>query len=165
MKSYAEIAEHLESDGALRDFYIESTSAGDWDRLIAHIRTMAVRYECSYNGYSVPLPTRFSDIQAMQLTDMPVLHVTVAGAVVNCHFFCAEELEMDFRPEDFRNPNKWGELLVFLQSVVDVIGKEGIITMENCKAAVIDRLEPRRKAEPAARPYGSPAAGSPSGQP
>jgi len=162
MKPYDQIADDLISDGALRDFYIESTSSDDWDNLLVCLPRIATRYEFSYKGSSATKPTRFADIQAMQVDDMPVLHVTIADAVVNCHFFCADEIEMDFRPEDFRSPPKWKELLAYLQAVVDAVGKPGMITMENAKCAVIDRLEPRQKAEPGGRGYGSPVARSPS---
>jgi hypothetical protein len=39
--------------------------------------------------------------------------------------------------------------------VVNVVGKPGIITMENWKDTVIDRLEPKQTAEPAASGYGA----------
>ncbi len=164
MRTFARIAKHLESDGALRDFYIESTSPDDWARLLAAIPSIATRYQFTHKGCSPVLPRTFADIQNMQKEDPTTLHITIADAVVNCHFFCQDEIEMDFRPQDFRSPAKWGQLTNFLQKVVNIVGKPGLITMENDKAAVIERLESEQKAEQSPPPYGSPAAGSPTGE-
>ena len=147
MRRYGDIVEYLESDGALRDFYIEATSSDDWNRLLAAIPSIAPKHEFTHKGCSTLLPRSLADIENMQKEDPTTLHITIADAVVNCHFFCQDEIEMDFRPEDFRNPVKWEQLTAFLQKVVNVVGKPGIITMENWKDTVIDRLEPKQKAE------------------
>jgi hypothetical protein len=69
--------------------------------------------------------------------------IPIAGADVNCHFFCEEQIEMDFRPEDYRTPQRWSALSDFFQGIVDVIGKRGFVTFENAEDDIIEVFEPR----------------------
>jgi hypothetical protein len=71
------------------------------------------------------------------------LSIPVAGAYVNCHFFCEEQIEMDFRPEDYRTFERWSGLCEFFRGIVYAVGKPGIITHENAENDVIERFEPK----------------------
>jgi hypothetical protein len=58
-------------------------------------------------------------------------------------FFCEEQIDFDFRPENYRTLDRWSALCEFFQEIVNVVGKSGVITHENTKDHVIDRFEPR----------------------
>ena len=97
------------------------------------------------------------DIEVIRAEACPCVNIPVARAYVCCHFFCSEEIEFDFRPEDFRTPETWAALSKFLQDIVETVGKRGVVTYENAPDDVIEIFEPRQKVEPCAPPDGGPA--------
>jgi len=157
-REFQEITEAFRSDGALRDFYIQDTSKADWNVVLRRVRRM-LRAGCfTVDGEDRELPTTFEEIERIHAEECPCLNIPVAGAYVCCHFFCAEEIEFDFRPEDYRTPEAWSALSEFLQDIVDTVAKPGIVTYENAPDDVIERFEPKRRVEPCAAPNGGPTA-------
>lgn len=144
-RPFAEIVDDLRSDGGLRDFYIHNTNRSDWNALLRHLRSRLHEGCFQVDGLPRQLPETFEAIEEIWLHACPCVSIPVAGSYVNCHFFCDHEIELDFRPEDFRTPELWSALLGFLQELVDVIGKPGVITYENHPSEIIERLERGRR--------------------
>jgi hypothetical protein len=144
---FKEIADDLRSDGGLRDFYIRAANRADWNTVLRRMRSNREAAYFTVDGESRELPQQFEVIERLRQEASLCWSILVAGAYVNCHFFWDEEIEFDFRPEDFCTPERWSALCAFFQEIVDVVGKSGIITYENGKNDVIDRFEPRTKVE------------------
>jgi hypothetical protein len=157
-REFQEITEAFRSDGALRDFYIHHTNPADWNVVLRRVKGMLEDGCFTVDGESRELPATFDEVERIRAKAKPCLSIPVAGAYVCSHFFCAEEIEFDFRPEDYRTPETWSMLAVFLQNIVDAVAKPGVVTYENAGDDVIVRFEPKRKIEPYAAPNGGPVA-------
>jgi hypothetical protein len=142
-RKFQDIADDLRPDGALRDFYIHNTNHTDWNAALCRVRGGLEANCFTVDGEIRELPPSFEAIEQIRAYANPCLSIPIAGANVNCHFFCAEEIEMDFRPEDYHALDLWAALCAFFQGIVDAVGKPGIITFENAEDAVIERFEPR----------------------
>src|ERR1700733_8246444 len=130
---FKEIADDLRSDGALRDFYIHAANRADWNAVLRRVRSNREADCFTVDGESQELPQSFEAIESLRQMANPCLSILVDGAFVNCHFFLDEEIEFDFRPEDFRTPGRWSALCGFFQELVDLVGKPGVITHENAE--------------------------------
>ena len=145
---FQKIAEAFRSDGSLRDFYIHETNPADWNVVLRRVRTMLEDGCFTVDGQSQDLPATFEEVEMIRAEASPCLSIPVAGAYVNCHFFCDAQIEFDFRPEDYRTPEMWSALSLFLQEIVDSVAKPGVVTYENAEDDVIVKFEPKLKAEP-----------------
>jgi hypothetical protein len=139
---FKEIADDLRSDGTLRDFCICTANRADWNAVLRRVRSNRKADRFTVDGESRELPQSYEAIERLRQKANPFLNILVDGAYVNCHFFWDEEIELDFRPEDFSTPERWAALCRFFQEIVDVIGKSGVITHENARDDVIDRFGP-----------------------
>ncbi|HWX20393.1 MAG TPA: hypothetical protein VN578_10885 [Candidatus Binatia bacterium] len=146
-RQFQDIVPDLASDGSLRDFYVFGASAFHWNRFLGFVR-LSIRDDCFRVDTQVsPLPSTFEDIFALRATASPCLSVPVGDGFLCCHFFSDSEIELDFRPEDYRTPPRWAALCAFLQDLVDIVGLPGIVTPENQETEVIERFEPRGRGE------------------
>lgn len=144
-REFKVIADDLHSDGALREFYIRNANRADWDAILKRVNRNWKAYDFSVDGEARELPLSFETIEHLRREANPLLSIQIAEAYVNCHFFGDEEIEFDFRPEDFRTPERWVKLCEFFQDMVDAVGKSGIVTYENMPREVIDNFEPSAK--------------------
>jgi hypothetical protein len=146
-RNFLESADALRSDGAFRDFYVHNTSRGDWNAVLHQMRSKLEAGCFTVDGDSRDLPQTFEEIEQIRAQGCPCLSIPVAGAYVCCHFFCHDQIELNFRPEDYRTPERWSELSGFLQSIVDTVAKPGVVTYENVEDDVIETFEPTRNVE------------------
>src|SRR5262245_27868609 len=152
MRPFHEIADAFQSDGALRDFYIRRADVSDWNAILQHLQWRLKDGCFTVDGVSQELPSTFEEIETIRAQANPCLSILVGGAHVCCHFFNRDTVEFDFRPEDYRTPEAWSELSVFLQDIVDTVTKPGDVTYENAENDVIVRFQPGIQVEPFAPP-------------
>jgi hypothetical protein len=100
-REFKEVTDDLRSDGALRDFYIRAANRADWNAVLCRVRRNWKANRFTVDGESRELPQSFEAIERLRQKANPCLNILVDGAYVNCHFFWHEEIEFDFRPEDF----------------------------------------------------------------
>ena len=131
MKPFSEIESSLQRDGSLRDFYIHNTTSNDWNQLLQFV-TPHLEDDCFLiDSKPTEMPNDYHQIDEIHKTASPLLSIPVAGKYLNCHFFCEEIIELDFWPYDFCDPDRWSELSLFFQQIVNLIQKPGIVTFEN----------------------------------
>ncbi len=70
------------------------------------------------------------------------LSVRFAGVLANCHFFTPEEVEFDIDPRDVTGQEQLDALFAFMRCLVSAVGKEAILTAENCPDIVVFRVRP-----------------------
>jgi hypothetical protein len=141
-RSFAEIFPELERDGALRDFYIPDTDIGDWNKLLEWVAPL-LESDCFYVDSKVSeFPKSFTEIEKIRESASPLLSIPVADSYLNCHFFHFSEIELDFWPQDYQSEYGWTRLCGFLQDLVDLIGKRGIVAHENSQDEVIEEFKP-----------------------
>lgn len=141
-RDFEAILDDLQSDGGLRDFYILNANRSDWNAFLAFVQSKLEVTSYTVDAESQALPATFEAIEQIHASGAPCLAISVADAVVCCHFFWVAEIELDFRPEDYRTRERWLALCEFFQAIVDAVGKPGVITFENAQNDVIEKFEP-----------------------
>jgi hypothetical protein len=66
-----------------------------------------------------------------------VLALDVAGVQVNCHFFTAEEIELDLDPREVVDEESFQAVTALLLELGRLLGKRSILTYENSQDALV----------------------------
>lgn len=139
---YADAKEYLYSDGSWRDVYAFDTNLEDLDRFLAFVRPLLTQDSFSVNGEPSDLPMRYSKILETRNEYSCLLGIPVGQSTLNCHFFEAWHLELDFVPKEYDNEQCWEALDDFLKKLSAAIGKEVVMTPENSPDEVYIRYKP-----------------------
>ena len=139
--TFSEVTAVLQRDGTLRDFHIFNTTRSDWNAVLRWGSERLTESRFLRDGTPFPLPGSIEEIAEIRNEAALCWQISVAGAYVHCYFFCDEQIELDFWPEDFNTPERWSALCKFFQSIVDLVGKAGVVTYENVEEDVIARFE------------------------
>jgi hypothetical protein len=136
------LREELQPDGALRDIYVRGADEQLWDRFLVALPESPYRWRLTHGEESVAKPlSRFSDLQFRE-TDRALLHVMLAPALIlACHFFSAEEIELDVVPNDLQSDEAVGLLIDFMRWLGRVVNRPVVLTHENRRDDVILRIE------------------------
>jgi hypothetical protein len=130
-------------DGSLRDIYVRGTSADDWQKLITFLKFGKYKITYELDSVESPLPTDFSDIQKYMGEEAQLLSIYIEDVRLNCHFFWAEEIELDLLPNEVDTEEKAETILRFMMEVGRLLGKEVILTPENGQEYVMVRYDPK----------------------
>lgn len=117
-----------ERDGSLRDIYVQYTEAVHWNRF----DQLLSQYPCSYtfDGVAAPFPGAQSVLANGE--DSHVLSILLKGPVkVCCHFFIAEQLELDISPKEITGAIEHDEVLSFVEDLAEALELSADITPEN----------------------------------
>ena len=110
-----------------------------FDQLLSH-------YECSYtfNGVVAPFPGSQSALSNRDgshvlsiLLDVPV--------EICCHFFIAEQLELDISPKEVSGPSEHEEVLSFVENLAEALELSADITPENSEQTPFLTYVPQTK--------------------
>ena len=142
-REFSDVLQDLQSDGGLRDFYIRDANRADWNAFLRRVKEESAAVSFTVDGEVRELPGAFEAIEQIRAEAAPSLSVRVADSLVCCHFFCDAEIELDFRPKDYRTPERCAALCNFFQAIVDGVGKPGIVSFENVPTDVIEEFHPR----------------------
>lgn len=125
---FHDIAELWESDGSLRDVYVQGTEAVHWDRFDQLLK----QYECTYSfdGVALPFPGSRSILANRK---GPHLLSILPGdpVVICCHFFIPEQLELDISPREVTGPLQHEQILSFIENLAEALQLPVDITPEN----------------------------------
>lgn len=139
---FDEVAGLWERDGSLRDIYVQNTDAVHWrrfDQLLSH-------YECSYtfDGLVAPFPGSHSALENREGSH--VLSIFLNGPVqICCHFFIAEQLELDISPMEITRSTEHEEVLSFVENLVAALELPADITPENSEQTPFLTYEPKSR--------------------
>jgi hypothetical protein len=116
-----------ESDGSLRDVYIQDVTLADWTALL----TLAAEHphKHSFGGQECPLPdieTIFKDSGHAHL-----LRVFVGEVAINCDFFIPTEIELDIDPRHVQTAEDHLNVLAFLEQLSTATMKNLAVTAES----------------------------------
>ncbi|MDT7836906.1 hypothetical protein [Aquabacterium sp. OR-4] len=114
-------------DGSLRDIYVFSTIASDWDALLVLAQTYPHEYTQDGIPHSLPAAAAlFRDREHSHLLSI------LTGAVrINCHFFVPEEIELDIDPWEVIDQEKHVAVLQFVERLAQATRKDAVVTPEN----------------------------------
>lgn len=135
------IAAGFEPDDSLRDVYVHGTSLADWQHVLDALRGWTPAPTFTLDGEQAALPETVEEIFQFQKTQKPMLSLLLGGAILNCHFFCAEEIEFDLDPAEV-GPTQAEALTTFMRVLGEAANKPVVLTMENSPEAVVFRYRP-----------------------
>jgi hypothetical protein len=129
-------------DGTWRDLYILNTEVHDWQRLLDHLHKNTDQLTFTIDGTPLALPSTMDAIFAVYEYASPLLCITLDHVQVNCHFFCAEQIEFDIDPRDITDADTFALVLNFMADVGKTLSKEVRLTPENMQEYVLLRYNP-----------------------
>jgi hypothetical protein len=125
---FHDVAGLWESDGSLRDIYVQNTEAVHWDRF----DRLLSQYECSYthDGVAAPFPGSHSVLGNREGSHM--LSILLDGPVaICCHFFIAEQLELDISPREVTGPVEHDEMLSFVANLSEALLQTSLLKTQS----------------------------------
>lgn len=135
----------FEFDGSWRDIYLFNTSTADWQKMLTALRTspyLATFPECSPQA---GLPDSFLDAEqifSQENGKRPLLQVEAGSFQANCHFFSSTDIEFDIDPRQITGQRDLDDLIRFMKWLAQAVGREVLLTLENCPDAVILKVFP-----------------------
>lgn len=128
--NFHEVAGLWECDGSLRDIYVQDTEAVHWNRF----DQLLSQYECLYTFDGVVAPFPGSHIALGNREGSHLLSILLGGPVeICCHFFIAEQLELDISPKEITSQLAHEEVLSFVENLADALELSADITPENAE--------------------------------
>lgn len=82
------------------------------------------------DGEEAALPQQAITIFLLRESESPLLAINRQGLLIHCHFFWPGEIEFDIDPREVTSEDRFSELVAFMKSVSDAVGKEFIMTHE-----------------------------------
>jgi len=149
------VCAEFEFDGSWRDIYVFETTHVDWTRLLRWLGQSAYPVTYTQGGEQVELPLEAAEAFPLAGQCDRLLSVNVAGAVLNAHFFDESEIEFDLDPREITSQHELDGLLGFLRGLANIVGKDAVMTPENCPRGVIFRARPGDAASEYTRPTGA----------
>jgi hypothetical protein len=118
-------------DGSLRDIYVHRTTIADWQWLLDRANSLGARY--TFDGLAVALPSAvdiFNDRSGSHL-----LHFHFGDVSLHCHFFIADEIEIDVQPQEVQSEEQHRAVFRFVAELATALAKPASITPENSPEA------------------------------
>lgn len=125
--SLTEIPGLWETDGSLRDIYVENTMSGDWFLFLEHARAWDGAY--TFQGKPAAWPSVEAIFESRNRSHLLV--VPIHGVNLHCHFFVSSEIEMDIDPRQVKLPEQHDAVLGFVKSLACKLNKPIAVTPEN----------------------------------
>ena len=138
MKPWNDIKNEFETDGSLRDIYVENIAPSTWDEFLRAIVATDYKLEFTHGGKPLELPGSLSEIKQLQDSDPTTLFIWLDETIqLNCHFFMDTEIEMDVSPHDITSESAYLSLVRFLKWLSRFSNKQVKLTHEGAKEQVI----------------------------
>jgi hypothetical protein len=120
-------------DGSLRDIYVLGTNEGDWRNWVDFVNaTHSVRWK-NANDETVTQIDFNQVLDRWRGYSQEVSHaaIMVGRVVMNVHLFCESEIEHDLSPKEITSEEDHNNIVAYLQSLSQHLGKKVILTPEN----------------------------------
>ncbi|WP_139110556.1 hypothetical protein [Pseudomonas syringae] len=121
---------------------MQNTEAVHWDRF----DQLLSRYKYSYtfDGVAAPFPGSHSVLGNREGSG--VLSILLDGPVeICCHFFIAEQLELDISPKEITGPSEHERVLSFVENLAEALELSAHITPENSEQTPFVTYLPQSK--------------------
>ncbi|WP_332851921.1 hypothetical protein [Duganella sp. S19_KUP01_CR8] len=129
--SIDELPELWERDGSLRDVYLVGIDFDGWERFIRYASAHQLTYKADGEGAVFPgLGEAFRRVDTSHC-----LSIWIGDVSVNCHFFQADEIELDVDPGEIIAEAEHMALLEFVAGASNAVGVSATITPEGSQGA------------------------------
>ena len=125
----------FESDGALRDIYVQDVNESDWKKLIAYLNSEYV-LEFGIDKDNSSDKIDFDFIQKMWNDETGELEtksltLDLNGILIKSYFFSPEQIEFDIKPNEIKSLSELNQILEFMTSISKALKKQVTLTGEN----------------------------------
>ncbi|MFA6208164.1 MAG: hypothetical protein WCT03_07000 [Candidatus Obscuribacterales bacterium] len=131
-----------DDDGSLRDIYVFDTGIDDWNKMLQLLRRKLYGMTFFLDGEVTILPAEAEFIFALGSEHACRLSVDLFGLLLNCHFFCRDQIEFDIAPSEVTDEAKFEGIICFMPDLSSELGKTVLLTPENVAGAVLFRAVP-----------------------
>jgi hypothetical protein len=127
-----DVSELFVADGSLLDAYVFDTTVAEWQAFVDLVRSRGWWFEYLEDNHPRRLPDRV-DVVLERRADRAVLLRVKPGPEmwVHVHFFTAEEIEVDFSPDELQGQDRLDVVCGFLRAVGRRLGRPMVLTPEN----------------------------------
>lgn len=125
-------------DGSLRDIYVLRTTLADWDKFLQFASTLKALY--FHDGILESIPKYATGLFGKNV-HASLLHIEVESLVLNCHFFCVEEIELDIDPELLTSQADLINVLCFITRLGKALAKDVALADENAPDSIWFRYD------------------------
>lgn len=119
------------SDGSLRDIYIHRTTTADWQWLLNRVDALGSGY--TFDGIGAALPSVVDLFENRSGSHLLSFHI--GNVALCCHFFVADEIEIDIQPNEVQSEEQHDAVLGFVAELAKALDKPASITPENSPEA------------------------------
>ncbi len=130
--TWSQAAEDFAPDGSLRDIYVRNVSGEDWE---SAYRWLVGMYPNVFtrDGIQIDPPASVEFIWQDRAVAFNRLTLDVGGLRVNCYFFQSNDLELDLRPEEVVNDERFAALTGLMEGLGRLVDKNVVLTYQNGK--------------------------------
>jgi len=134
--NWDEIKWIFESDGSLRDIYVENVKIEDWKILINYLNTNhIVKYGPTgeneeINKIDLEYLIQYLNDETGEL-EAKMVSIIIHDIIINLHFFSVNEIEFDIAPKEIYSFDTYKKILNFMNQISEVLNKPLILTGEN----------------------------------
>ena len=129
-------------DGSLRDIYVFDTGIDDWTLMLQLLKRKLYGMTFFLDGEVSTLPAEAGSIFALGSQHACQLSVDLSGLLLNCHFFCLDQIEFDISPREVTDEAKFEAIICFMQNLASELNKTVVLTPENAPESVLFRATP-----------------------
>lgn len=139
-KNWSNIKWIFESDGFLRDIYVQDISLKDWKLLITYLNK-------SYNLIFDDLDKIDSNYVLKFLKDKngemdaKSVAINLDGIIANCHFFIADQIEFDIDPKDINSLKDYLKIEAFMKNISELLLNQVTLTGENSPGIPLIKID------------------------
>ena len=125
----------FESDGALRDIYVQDVNESDWKKLTSFLNS---EYELEF-GIDKERSSSKIDFDFVQKMwndetgkiETKSLTIDLNEILVKSYFFSPEQIEFDIKPSEIKSLSELNRILEFMTSISKTLKKQVTLTGEN----------------------------------
>lgn len=129
-KNWRDIKWIFESDGFLRDIYVQDISLQDWKLLIKYLnKSHKLIFDDLDKIDSNYVLTFLIDNNGEM--DAKSVAINLDGIFVNCHFFIADQIEFDINPNDINSLKDYLKIEAFMKNISELLSNQVTLTGEN----------------------------------
>ncbi len=125
----------FESDGTLRDIYVQDVNESNWEKLIAYLNSEYIlEFGIDENRSSDKID--FDFVQKMWNDETGKLEtksltINLNGVLVKSYFFSPEQIEFDIKPSEIKSLTELNWILEFMTSISQALKKQVTLSGEN----------------------------------
>ncbi|UPM55454.1 hypothetical protein [Gottfriedia acidiceleris] len=118
-------------DGSLRDLFIKETNLSDWNILMNFFKSLP-NLTLSFDGEKTnQIPSSISELFMLKNEKAVLLSINYKSIIINCHFSCEDEIELDVSPREITTIKEVNAVLEFMDKLARLLNKDVSISIEN----------------------------------